>query len=124
MSKKDNIIKGRMGESASVEYLKRKKYKILDTNFRCKIGEIDIIARDKSTIVFIEVKTRQNNEYGYPSESVTYFKQRKISKVALYYLQKHNLFDYNVRFDVIEIWEMFLEELEVNHIINAFEIIM
>jgi len=124
MSKRDNIVKGKMGEGVSVEYLKRKKYKILDSNFRCKIGEIDIVARDKSTIVFIEVKTRQNNEYGHPSESVTYYKQRKISKVALYYLQQHNLFDYNVRFDVIEIWELFLEERRVNHIINAFEIIM
>ena len=124
MSKKDNVNKGKMGEGISVEYLKRLKYKILDTNYRCKIGEIDIVAKDRSTIVFVEVKTRQNNEYGHPSESVTYHKQKKISKVALYYLQSHKLFDYNVRFDVVEIWELYLEEIRLNHIINAFEIIL
>lgn len=123
MSKKQNIIKGRFGEEASVEYLKRKRYKILDINFRCKIGEVDIVARDKSTIVFIEVKSRQSNQYGYPSEAVNYHKQRKISKVALYYLQSKKLFDYdyNIRFDVIEILD-YLENVKINHIVNAFEL--
>lgn len=123
MSKKQNVEKGRFGEEAAVEYLKKKKYKILDINFRCKIGEVDIVARDKSTIVFIEVKSRQSNQYGYPSEAVNYHKQRKISKVALYYLQSKKLFkyDYDVRFDVIEILD-YLIDVKINHIVNAFEL--
>ncbi|MPW26068.1 YraN family protein [Alkalibaculum sp. M08DMB] len=123
MSKKDNLNKGRIGEGIGIEYLKSKKLKILDVNFRCKIGEIDIIARNRDTVIFIEVKTRRDNEYGYPSESVTYRKQKKISKVALYYLQKNKLFEYNVRFDVLEIWD-YPKGMELNHILNAFEIIM
>ena len=123
MSKRENLIKGRFGEEAGVEYLKKKRYKILDINFLCKIGEIDIIARDKSTIVFIEVKTRRSFEYGYPSEAVNYYKQRKISKTALYYLQKNKLFDfdYNFRFDVLEILDD-IEGVKINHILNAFEL--
>lgn len=123
MSKKENIEKGRLGEEAAVAYLKKKRYKILDINFRCKIGEIDIVARDKSTIVFVEVKSRQSRQYGYPSQAVNYYKQRKVSKVALYYLQNKKLFnyDYNVRFDVVEILE-YLQDMKVNHIVNAFEL--
>ena len=120
MRKESNQEIGKQGEIIAVKYLKKNRYKILHTNYRCKIGEIDIVAQNKENIIFIEVKTRRDNEYGYPSESVTYHKQRKISKVALHYLQKYDLFKYNVRFDVIEVWNEFLKP-ETNHILNAFE---
>ena len=83
------------------------------------------MARDKSSIVFLEVKSRQSNQYGYPCEAVNYYKQRKISKIALYYLQSKKLFkyDYNIRFDVIEILD-YLKDVKINHIINAFELTM
>lgn len=123
MSKKNNYLKGKKGEDLSVVYLKKKKYKIRDINYRCPLGEIDIIARQNDTIVFIEVKTRTSIQYGYPREAVNYYKQKKISKVALYYLKKYDLFENNVRFDVIDILVDTID-IEITHIINAFEIIM
>lgn len=117
-----HIIFGQYGEEIAAKYLKGKKYKILHTNYRCKLGELDIVAKIKDDIVICEVKTRNDLEHGLPSQAVNYYKQKKISKVALMYLQKHNLFDYNVRFDVIEIWKIH-NELTLNHIENAFEFI-
>lgn len=123
MSKKYNVVKGKAGENIAVKYLESRKYKVLDTNFRCKIGEIDIVCLDGKDIVFAEVKLRQSRDYGYPSQAVNYHKQRKISKTALYYLQTHDLFHLNVRFDVIEIIKNSMGT-RINHIENAFEIIM
>lgn len=90
-------------EEVACEYLKKANYKILERNFRCRSGEIDIIALDGDYIVFIEVKYRKNNAYGYPRESVNYYKQRHISQVASYYLLIKNAFHKNCRFDVVEI---------------------
>ncbi|MFZ7119799.1 MAG: YraN family protein [Eubacteriaceae bacterium] len=123
MSKKNNYLKGKKGEDLSVVYLKKRKYKIRDINYRCPLGEIDIIARQKDTIVFIEVKTRTSIQYGYPREAVNYYKQKKISQAALYYLKKYDLFENNVRFDVIDILVDTINT-KITHIINAFEIIM
>lgn len=92
-----------MGEDIACKYLQKVNYIILERNFRCRSGEIDIIALDKDYIVFIEVKYRKNNAYGYPREAVNYYKQRNISKVASYYLLIHNAFHKNCRFDVVEI---------------------
>lgn len=94
---------GNMGEDIAVDYLKKSGYIILDRNFKCKIGEIDIIGKDNNYIVFIEVKTRYGNKYGIPSESVTYLKQRKIYKTAEVYILKNKLHKSNFRFDVIGI---------------------
>ena len=78
---------GKVGEQEAVKFLKKKNYKIIDQNFSCKIGEIDIIAYQKDTIVFVEVKTRKNNLFGTPGQAVNKSKQKKIIKTALYYLQ-------------------------------------
>lgn len=85
------------------DYLKKRDYKILERNFRCRSGEIDIIALDQDYLVFIEVKYRKDKAFGSPRESVNYYKQRNITKVASYYLLINNAYDYNCRFDVVEI---------------------
>lgn len=113
-----NILKkrfGNIGEKIAVEYLEKNNYKILERNFYCKQGEIDIIAIDKEEIVFIEVKTRSSNIFGSPSEAVNYIKQKHIYRSAKYFLYKFDLLESLVRFDVIEV---LIErgKFNVNHI--------
>ena len=108
-------IPGRRGEALAFNYLVEKNYKILNTNFSCKLGEIDIIAQKDSYIIFVEVKARSSNAFGAPPEAVTYSKQQHIKRTALYYLQKTNNLDKFCRFDVIEI----LGD-KINHIQDAF----
>lgn len=94
---------GSFGEKIAVRYLEKNKYKVLEKNFYCRQGEVDIIAVDKDEIVFIEVKTRSGNDFGKPSEAVNYIKQKHIYRTAQYFLYKFNLMENLVRFDVIEI---------------------
>lgn len=94
---------GRFGEDTASKYLEESGYTILDRNFKCRSGEIDIIARDGNYIVFIEVKTRSGSFYGTPGEAVNELKQHKIIKVSETYIMKRKLFNYDFRFDVIEI---------------------
>lgn len=94
---------GNLGEQIAIEYLKKNKYHILKRNFYCKQGEIDIIAKDKKEIVFVEVKTRTSTDFGKPSESVNYRKQKHMYRTAKYFLYKTNLMEMLIRFDVIEI---------------------
>lgn len=122
MSERKNKIKsGVIGENIAVEYLKRKGYIIKERNFRCKTGEIDIIAYDGSCLVFAEVKTRKSSVYGLPEEFVTIKKQQKLIKAAYYYL---NGSEPELRFDVIGIiYSMRNGQFEIdriNHIKNAF----
>ena len=95
---------GRFGEDEAEKYLKQKGYKILERNFKCKRGEIDIIALDKDEIVFIEIKARISLKYGLPSEAVTKYKLKHIYKTAEYYLYIRNLGKERVRIDVIEVY--------------------
>ncbi len=113
---------GKKSESEAISYLKKNGYKILEKNFRTRFGEIDIIAIEKDVIVFVEVKSRKSLNYGDPKESVNLRKQRKISKVALYYLKKNNLFDCSARFDVITI-RSFGKSNEIELIKNGFELV-
>jgi len=92
---------GEKGEAIAVRQLKKDGYKILETNYLTKLGEIDIIAKDKDTIVFVEVKARRSVHFGSPKGAVTTQKQRKISMVALYYLKVTNQITAKARFDVI-----------------------
>ena len=109
---------GKKGEDYAVKSLLNKGYKILERNFKCKSGEIDIIAKDKKEIVFIEVKTRTNLNYGVPSLAVNNSKKQHIVKVAKYYLHKYNLENRIIRFDVIEII-IKNNNFFVNHMINV-----
>ena len=92
---------GTRGEQIAVKYLQNRGYRILERNYRNRLGEIDIIARHGRDLVFIEVKTRTDNLFGSPFDSVTAAKQRQLSKVALEYLSKHNWLDHPARFDVV-----------------------
>lgn len=111
---------GNKGEYAAAEFLKALGFKILETNFRTKMAEIDIIARDGQTLCFIEVKTRNNINKGLPRESVTPLKQNKIILGASFYLKKLKRTDLKVRFDVIEVMKK-QENFEFNLIKNAFQ---
>lgn len=106
---------GSNGEQIAVKYLEKNKYKVIQRNFYCRQGEIDIIAKDKNEIVFIEVKTRTNNNFGKPSEAVNIIKQKHMYKAAMYFLYKTNCLDLFVRFDVIEVW-IANGKFNVNHI--------
>ena len=110
----NNYEKGRIGEKKAKNYLKRKWYKILETNYAKKTGEIDIIAKKGKCIVFVEVKYRENTDMGLPREAVTPFKQRQIKRTAQMYILENNIKS-DVRFDVVEI----LGD-KVEHIENAF----
>ena len=94
---------GNTGEKMAAEYLKKQGYIILEKNFYCKQGEIDIIAKDKNEIVFVEVKSRSDIGYGCPSEAVNKEKIRHLYKTAKYFLYKNKILNNFTRFDVIEI---------------------
>lgn len=113
----NNIQKGRVGEKIALRYLIDNRANILETNYRIKSGEIDIIAKINEELVFIEVKSRSNIRFGYPSEAVDYMKIRKIVNTAKYYILKNNMNNVPIRFDVIEIY---LKDKKINHIVNAF----
>ena len=111
---------GNFGEKIAEQYLKPKGYIILDKNFECRQGEIDIIALDKKEIVFVEVKTRRSNKYGTPSEAVNKIKQKHMLQTIKYYLYIRNLTEEFIRIDVIEVY-IKDNEYKVNHIKQAFE---
>ena len=108
---------GKQTEILAADYLKEKGYEILEMNFRCRLGEIDIIAKDGSYLVFTEVKFRQSFTSGDPLESVDIKKQRTISRVALFYLLQNGLReDTPCRFDVVGVTPD-----EIVHVKQAFE---
>ncbi len=119
-SSKSTRQKGASGEKLALSFLKKQKYKILETNYNCPAGEIDIIALKKRTLVFIEVKFRKSLEYGYPEESVNYPKQKKIALAAMHYLKQKGVRDIDLRFDVVSILQM-EKESEIKLFENAFE---
>ena len=114
---------GALGEDISESYLKNLGYRILEKNFRCKCGEIDLIAINNGYICFIEVKTRYGINFGIPAESVTYSKQHKIYKTAQVYILRKNIIDSNFRFDVMEVLlNHDNNDFLVNHIEDAFQL--
>jgi putative endonuclease len=94
---------GRTGERLAVEALVRRGYRVLEQNFRCSYGEIDIVAEEGSDLVFVEVKTRRGQAYGLPEEAVTHRKARKLAEVASYYLDKHACSERSWRIDVVAV---------------------
>ncbi|MDP3042564.1 MAG: YraN family protein [Candidatus Omnitrophota bacterium] len=112
---------GKQAEKTAVEFLKTKGYKILQRNYRTKFGEVDIIAEDKGTICFVEVKARHSSNFGVPEEAVFAKKQRQISKAAIYYLKSNNLLERSARFDVLSL--LYLDNLpKISLIKDAFEL--
>lgn len=114
----EHNLTGAKGEELAVKYLEKKGYTILELNWRNKHLEIDIVARDKNTIVVAEVKTRRSTHFGEPEEWVTKMKQKNLIKAASVYIINKNI-DLEVRFDIVSI-VLVQDEFTVNHIEDAF----
>ena len=112
---------GKAGEELALRFLKKKGYRVLEQNYTCPVGEIDIIARDKKTLVFVEVKTRRSLSYGSARFAITPHKQRKISMTALYYLKANDQMQQAARFDVVTV-QSTGGVPEIDLIQNAFDL--
>lgn len=113
---------GERGEREAARFLKRRGYKIVGRGQRDRLGEVDLIAVDKRTIVFVEVKTRRSADKGHPAEAVHDEKQRRLTRLALSYLKRHHLLEYSSRFDVVAVtWPDDNQKPAIEHFQNAFE---
>lgn len=113
---------GQRGELAAAQYLKRLGYKIVARGCRGRLGEIDLVAVDGRTVVFVEVKTRQSQEAGNPVEAVDPEKQRRLTRLAVAFLKRHGLLEYPVRFDIVAVtWPERLRRPQIEHFRGAFE---
>lgn len=112
--------RGKQGELLAAEFLEKRGLRIACRNFRCPIGEIDIIAWDEKTIVFVEVRSRHSGNYGLPQDSITRSKQRRLTRLGQWYIKQNRLEGKPARFDVVAIdWQRV--EPEITWIVNAFE---
>ena len=117
----DHALLGRWGEKRCERYLKRKGFRILTRNFWCKLGEIDLVMVDTDgSIVFVEVRTRANEDFAPAESSVTYAKKSKLLRAAQYFLATHNIADRPIRFDVVTIVLGCSGRPEIRHYENAF----
>lgn len=113
---------GSRSERAAAKFLKGLGYRILARNFSCQLGELDIIAVDGRTIVFVEVRSTEEGSTANPAASVDLAKQKRLSRLALYFLQKKRLRDHAARFDVLTLsWPPEKSTPTIDHIKNAFE---
>ncbi len=119
----ERITLGKYGEDLAGKRLKDLGYKIVTTNYTCKLGEIDLIAKDRDVLVFVEVKTRRNSPLDQVKDAVNIRKQKQISKAALYYMQSKNLTGTGIkaRFDVAAV-SLIDGKKEIEIIKNAFEL--
>jgi len=110
------------GERAAARHLRRLGYKIVARGDRSQLGEIDLVAVDGATIVFVEVKTRDSADAGHPSEAVDSAKQRRLTRLALAYVKRHRLLECPARFDVVAVtWPAGQRRPTIEHFKNAFE---
>lgn len=109
---------GKKGEEVAAEFLKKEGYQIIERNFRCPFGEIDIIARDGKTVVFVEVKTRSSDKLSPPYLAVKKTKREKIRKSAQYYLNSKRAGQVNCRFDIVSI--VYGKDINIEVIKRAF----
>jgi len=113
---------GERGELAAAKYLRRLGYHIVARRHRTPMGEIDLVAVDGRTVVFVEVKTRQSHDAGQPHEAIDPAKQARLSRLALAYLKRHDLLECQARFDVIAVtWERGKAKPVIEHFLHAFE---
>ena len=113
---------GKLGEDEVERYLIKNNYKIIERNFMCGFGEIDIIAKDlnRKEMVFVEVKTRNNKSYGVPAEAVDFYKKKHIIRSAKYFIHINKLQEEYTRIDVIEVYISKDRKYKINHIEQAF----
>lgn len=113
---------GNKGERLAAKHLCRQGFRILARQYSTPPGEIDLIARDGNTIVFVEVKTRRSTSAGHPLEAITPAKQQQLTRLALAWLKRHRLLNHRARFDVVAIvWPDDDNEIDIQHVKNAFE---
>ena len=117
----ERIGLGRFGEELASRRLRKLGYEILETNYKCRLGEIDLVARDGDVLVFVEIKTRKNRPLGEAKEAVHKRKQGQLSRVALAYLKSKNLWGTKARFDVVAIG-VGEDKEEIEIIRDAFEL--
>lgn len=113
----NTTLTGREGEARAADYLRKKKYEVIGSNYRCRFGELDLIAKKRELVIFVEVKLRKNDRFGAAADAVTASKQDKLRKTAASWLASHDC-DAPARFDVIEVYT---DTGRINHIENAFE---
>ena len=118
----ERINLGKLGEQEAVKLLQVQGYKIIERNFRTKLGEIDIIAQDDDTICFVEVRTKTSPDEGHPLESISPHKCRKLTQAAWCYLKEKDLAEANVRFDVVAVVPSDNGEYKTELVKNAFEV--
>jgi len=118
---KERLDLGRQGETLALKKIKSIGYECIASNYRCPLGEVDLIAKDGDTIVFIEIKTRKGRSLGYAKEAIHARKRRQISKVALAFLKNNGLLGNKARFDVIAI-QMGEGGAEIELVKNAFDL--
>jgi putative endonuclease len=113
---------GQRGEAVAARYLRLRGYKILARGDRLRPGELDLVAADHGTIVFVEVKTRQTHHAGHPAEAVDAGKQRRLTRLAVTFQKRHGLLEHPARFDVVAItWPKEKWFPTVEHFKNAFD---
>ncbi len=113
---------GKRGEQAAERYLRRRGYKILRRGHRSKPGELDLVALDGRTVVFVEVKARRSDEAGHPAEAVDARKQRRLTRLAVTFLKQHGLLEEPARFDVVAVtWPEGARRPTIEHFENAFD---
>jgi putative endonuclease len=100
---KENLELGKLAEEVATAFLEENGFQILTRNFRVRLGEVDIVAKEKDTFCFIEVKSKSSDRFGDPLEAVSLTKQRQISRVALSYLKENKLLHKSARFDVVSV---------------------
>lgn len=111
-----NRGKGDLYESKTINYIENLNFQVQDRNYYSKFGELDIIAHDENTLVFIEVKYRVNGNFGHPSESINYYKKRNIINTAMWYMKDKRIENCNIRFDVA-LWN----KGQINYYKGAFD---
>lgn len=111
---------GGLGEQAAKEFLIKNGYKIVETNYFCRFGEIDIVALEDKCLVFIEVKTRTSDKYGMPQNGVNYWKKKHLELSARNYIEHKRMAEYIARFDVVEVFAKYADN---NFIVENFNLI-
>jgi putative endonuclease len=113
---------GQRGEAAAARFLRRKGYRILSRSDRSRPGELDLVALDDDTLVFVEVKTRRSADAGHPAEAVDAAKQRRLTRLAVTWLKRRGLLEHRARFDIIAVtWPDRQRQPTIEHFLSAFE---
>ncbi|MEE9419088.1 MAG: YraN family protein [Desulfatiglandaceae bacterium] len=118
---RERLELGELGEDLALKKIKGLGYKKIVRNYRCTLGEVDLIARDGDTLVFIEIKTRRGKSIAYAKEAVDAKKRRQLSKVALAYLKSNNCYGVKARFDVVAV-SLAGDKPQIEVIQNAFDL--